>query len=61
MQNALLVTQMLLQFLAQVNSAAQLLSTAQAENRDVTDDELNTLQANYQAAHAQLDKDIASG
>jgi hypothetical protein len=54
MDNALLLTQLLLQATTQVQQLGALLAKAHAEGRDVTDDELNALVAADDAAKARL-------
>lgn len=61
MNNALLLTQLLLQAATQVQQFGALLAKAHAEGRDVTDDELNALVAADDAAKARLDALIAKG
>ena len=57
--NATLAVQILLQIMSQSQVIAQVIATAQNENRDVTDDELNQLVTGYGAAHTALDAIIA--
>lgn len=45
--NALILTQLLIQLLSQAQSIGQLLRNARAEDRDVTDEELDTLAGKY--------------
>lgn len=61
MNNALLLTQLLLQAATQVQQFGALLAKAHAEGRDVTDDEINGLVAADDAAKARLDALIAKG
>lgn len=56
--NALVLTQLLIQLLSQAQSIGQLLRTARAEDRDVTDEELDTLAGNDDAVRAALDAEI---
>lgn len=60
MPNVAIALQVLLQIISQVQSVAGVISTAQSQNRDVTDDELNTLVTGYAQAKASLDALIAS-
>lgn len=57
MNNVLIVTNMLLQWAALLQQGTQLLSSAAAANRDVTDAELDGLIAGYSQAHAVVDAD----
>lgn len=57
--NALTLTNLMLGLLAQQQKIAALLRTAQAEGRDVTDDELDGLFADDDAARAALETEIA--
>lgn len=52
--NALLITQLLLEITKQAQGFAGLLAKAQAEGRDVTDEELNSLVSADDAARARL-------
>lgn len=54
MNNALVLTQLLLQATTQVQQFGALLAKAHAEGRDVTDDELNALVSADDAAKARL-------
>lgn len=48
--NAILITQLLLEYAWRMREAAQLLNTAAAENRDVTEDELDASSLRRDAA-----------
>ena len=52
--NAALAVQLLLQLLTQTQAIAALLQKAQSEGRDVSDDEIQALASNDDAARAQL-------
>lgn len=56
--NAVLLVQLLLGLVGQAGQIKALLDTAKAENRDVSDAELNALFANDDAAKAALDAAI---
>ncbi len=58
--NAALLVQLLLGLVGQAGQIKSLLDTAKAENRDVSDAELNALFANDDAAKAALDAAIAA-
>lgn len=61
--NALLISQLILQGLQQLQAYQRLLLTAQAENRDVTDAEIDALselgKAIREAARAEADRQRA--
>jgi len=54
--NTALVLQLILLGSQQLAKWADLVNTARAEGRDVTDDEMNSASADYKAVHEQLDK-----
>ncbi len=58
MANIAILMQILLPLLDRASAIAALLKTAQSENRDVTDAELDALFANDDAAKAALDAAI---
>lgn len=60
MSNILLLLQFLLQSAGQIQQITQLIQTAQSENRDITDAELDTIVTGYTQAHAALDALISS-
>lgn len=53
--NAALILQLILLGSEQLQKWAVIVNQANAEKRDVTDDELNQASADYQAAHVALD------
>lgn len=57
--NALQATALLLQLLQQATTLGNLLRTSQAEGRDITSAELDTLVSNDETARAALDAAIA--
>jgi hypothetical protein len=59
--NALLATELLLKLLVQAQAIGGVIAKAQAEGRDVTAAELDTLKAADDAAKAKLDSMIAQG
>lgn len=59
MNNALLLTQLLLNAATQVQKFGGLLAKAHAEGRDVTDDEISSLASADDVAKARLDALIA--
>ena len=58
--NAALVIQLVLSLIDRAAAISALLTKAKSENRDVSDDELNALFANDDAAKAALDAAIAA-
>lgn len=59
--NSLLATELLLKLLTQAQAIGGIIAKAQAEGRDVTAAELNTLRAADDAAKDRLDELIAVG
>jgi hypothetical protein len=59
--NAALILQLLLIASEQAQKWAQLVVTANAEGRDVTDEELNQASSDYEKAKADLDAYLVRG